>query len=56
MSPIVSDGMSAWWTAAGTVVVIVAAIGTFVRRASRSDLTLPPVSEQWLAQHKGHRS
>jgi hypothetical protein len=48
--------MSAWWTAAGVVVVIVAAIGTFVRRARQSDLTLPPVSEQWLAEHKRDRT
>jgi hypothetical protein len=47
--------MKVWWAAAAAVVVTVVAIGTFVLRARRSHPMLSPVSEQWLAQHKGER-
>ena len=50
------DMSAAWWTAAGSVAILVIAIGTFGRRARRPDLTLPPVSGQWLAYHKRDRS
>jgi hypothetical protein len=44
------------WAAVGAIVVVVAAIGTVLVRGRRSHSLLPPVSEQWLAQHKGQRT
>ena len=46
--------MGAWLVGAGVagaLVVAVTAIGTFVRRGRRPDLTPTPVSPQWLADH-----
>jgi hypothetical protein len=48
--------MKVWWAAAGAIVVTVVTIATFLLRGRRSDPTLPSVSEQWLAQHKGERN
>src|SRR5262245_48331312 len=50
-------GMRAWWWAAagvGVGIVVVAVVRLALRTAGSSDL--PPVSDQWLADHKRDRN
>ena len=49
--------MRVWWVAGAAVVVtfVVAVRRTVLLRARRSRMTLSPVSDQWLADHKRDR-
>jgi hypothetical protein len=51
-----TDDMRAWWVAGAAIIVTcVVAVRTVLSRGRRSH-TMMSVSEQWLADHKRHRT